>query len=229
MKQSNILTPRRMVIFAAHPDDEVLGCGATAARLAREGHVVIPVVVCENASVRYGGEMKQNLEKWARSCADILGIADPVFLGLPDQRLDKYSALEMAQTLEQVIVDLQPEVVFTHHGGDINKDHRVVFEATMVATRPLPASRVQTVYTYETISSTEWATTGFYASFLPNTFFNVSETLELKIEAFGQYLSEVRDFPHPRSLEGIRVRARDWGARVGVPAAEAFQLVRSLV
>ncbi len=219
----------KILILAAHPDDEVLGCGATAARFAKEGHSVTPVILCENATVRYAAEMQENLENWARQSAQILGIEPPVFVGLPDQKLDTFTALEMAQTIEKVLAELQPEVVFTHHGGDINKDHRVIFEATMVATRPLPGSNVHSVYTYETISSTEWAATEFYSRFTPNTFYDVTETIAKKVEAFSQYRSEVREYPHPRSPEGIEIRAKDWGARVGVRAAEAFQLVRSVL
>jgi LmbE family N-acetylglucosaminyl deacetylase len=218
----------KYLIFAAHPDDEVLGCGGTAARLAREGNQVLPVIVCENASVRYEQDMQDSLEQWSKQSAAILGISEPVFLRMPDQKLDKYSSLEMAQALEKVIMDIQPEVIFTHHGGDINKDHRVIFEATMVATRPVPGSKIHSVYSYETISSTEWAFTDFYLKFTPNTFFDISETLDLKIKAFSRYESEVKKYPHPRSPQGIEIRAKDWGTKVGVKAAEAFQLIRSI-
>jgi len=219
----------KIVILAAHPDDEVLGCGGTAARLSKEGHDVIPVIVCENATVRYEDNMKKELEQAALRCAEILGVSKPVFLGMPDQKLDTYSALDMAKTIEKIIHAHKPEIVFTHHGGDINKDHQVIFEATMVAVRPVPTNIVRTVYTYETISSTEWAVSDYHAKFNPNTFYDISTTLKTKIEAFGQYASELKEFPHPRSSEGIEFRAKDWGARVGMQAAEAFQLVRNLV
>ena len=219
----------KIVILAAHPDDEVLGCGGTAARLAAAGHTVVPVIVCENASVRYGESMKAQLEQWACECAEILGIRQPDFLRLPDQQLDKFSALEMAQIIEEVIKKHQPQTIFTHHGGDINKDHRVIYEATMVATRPLPNTCVKTVYTYETISATEWGSSDYFMKFMPNTFYDVSDTLALKIKGFSSYKSEVREFPHPRSPKGIEIRALDWGARVGLHAAEAFQLVRKLI
>lgn len=218
----------QILIIAAHPDDEVLGCGAVAARFAREGHNVTPVIICENATVRYESSMQKYLEGCAEKSARILGTSQPIFLRMPDQKLDTYSALEMAQTLEKVIKDYHPEMVFTHHGGDINKDHRVVFEATLVAARPTPTNGVRTVYTYETISSTEWAASDYYARFNPNVFYDVSDTLRLKLEAFKQYESELREYPHPRSLEGLEYRARDWGARVGMKAAEAFQLIRTL-
>ncbi len=218
-----------IVIIAAHPDDEVLGCGATAARMAGEGHRVIPVIVCENASVRYDSHMQSVLEENAITSADILGMQPPVFLRMPDQKLDTFSALEMAQAIERAFEETKPEVVFTHHGGDINMDHRVLFEATMVATRPTPGNRVRTVFTYETISSTEWAAPGYHSVFTPNTFYDVSSTLALKIKAFSVYESEVKEYPHPRSLEGIEIRAKDWGTRVGRHAAEAFQLVRSVL
>lgn len=219
----------KILILAAHPDDEVLGCGGTAARLSNEGHEVTPVIVCENASVRYGDKMKQEIEQAAIRCAEILGIVKPVFLGMPDQKLDTYPALEMAKTIERVIEEYSPEIVFTHHGGDINKDHQVLFEATMVAVRPTPDNNVRSVYTYETISATEWAAPNYHAVFTPNTFYDISATLNKKIEAFSQYTSELNEFPHPRSKKGIEVRAEDWGARVGIPAAEAFQLIRSRI
>jgi len=219
----------KILIIAAHPDDEVLGCGATAARLAKEGHTVTPVIICENASVRYGKNMQTYLEDCAIKSAQILGISKPILLGMPDQKLDTYSALEMAQLLEKVIMEFQPGVVFTHHGGDLNKDHQVLFEATLVAARPTPTNGVRTVFTYETVSSTEWATPDYYPKFNPNTFYDITGTLELKLRAFSQYITELREYPHPRSLEALELRAKDWGARVGMRAAEAFQLIRSLI
>ena len=218
----------RYLIIAAHPDDEVLGCGGTAVRLVQEGHSVIPVIVCENATVRYESDKATQLEEWSKKSANILGISEPEFLRLSDQRLDSYSALEMAQLIEKKIFEIKPDVVFTHHGGDINKDHRILFDATLVATRPLPGSSVKSVYTYETISSTEWGFTDYYSKFSPNTFYDISETLTLKINAFMQYESEIKKYPHPRSPEGIEVRAKDWGTRIGLKAAEPFQLIRRI-
>lgn len=217
-----------ILILAAHADDEVLGCGATAARLAKDGYKVTPVILCENASVRYDSGMRDNLEEWCRRSSEILGMSEPVFLRHADQKLDTYPSLEMAQVIERAIADFQPEIVFTHHGGDINKDHQVVFEATLVATRPVPGCPVKTVYCYETISSTEWAATEYYSSFRPNVYFDASDTLEMKLKAFGCYTSEIKPYPHPRSIEAIEIRMKDWGSRVGLRAAEAFQLVRSI-
>ena len=215
------------VIIAAHPDDEVLGCGGTAAKLAQSGMRVVPVIVCENASVRYQGDMQNNLESWCRACAQVLGIEEPRFLQLPDQKLDTFSALEMAQHIEKAIRDIEPEVIFTHHGGDINKDHQVLYEASMVATRPLPNQRVRQVYTYETISSSEWGIDGFHSRFTPNTFVDINDTLAAKIEGFSKYESEIRTYPtSARSPRGIEIRAQDWGTRVGLLAAEPFQLIR---
>ncbi|NIT59123.1 MAG: PIG-L family deacetylase [Aliifodinibius sp.] len=219
----------QILVIAAHPDDEVLGCGGTAARFVQEGHTVTPIILCENVSVRYDPNMQGYLEECAMNSAKLLGLSQPIFLRMPDQKLDTYSALEMAQILEKAIREFQPQIVFTHHGGDINKDHQIIFEATLVAARPTPTNGVRTVYTYETVSSTEWATPDYYARFNPNTFFDVSATIEPKLEAFKQYTSELREYPHPRSLEGLELRAKDWGARVGMRAAEAFQLIRTLI
>ena len=178
--------------------------------------------------MRYDNDMEINLQQWARDCAKTLGMASPRFVGLKDQKLDTYSCIEITQILEELIREIDPQVIFTHHGGDVNKDHQVIFEATLVAARPLPKSSVRTIYTYETISSTEWASTDYYSRFQPNTFFDITETLDLKIKAFSHYISEVREYPHPRSFEGIAIRNKDWGARVGVKAAEPFHMVRSL-
>lgn len=219
----------RILILAAHPDDEVLGCGATAAKLVRDGHTVIPVIVCENASVRYESDMQPRIEESAIKSAEILGISNPVFLRMPDQKLDTYPALEMAQVIEKAIKDLAPDMVFTHHGGDINKDHQIIFEATLVASRPTPTNKVRTLLTYETVSSTEWGFPDYHARFSANTFYDVTDTLAVKLEAFSQYTSELRNYPHPRSIEALENRAKDWGARVGMKAAEAFQLIRALV
>lgn len=219
----------KILIFAAHADDEVLGCGGTAAKLAQEGHIITPIILCESASVRYDSEMHHNLEQWCRQSAKILGISEPVFLGLPDQKLDTLGSLEMAQILEKIIHDYEPEMIFTHHGGDINKDHRVIFEATLVAARPVPSNHVLSIYTYETISSTEWSKTDYFSIFSPNTFFDITNTIDLKLKAFRQYISEIKDYPHPRSLEAIEIRAKNWGSQVGMRASEAFQLVHSLI
>ncbi|RMF64229.1 MAG: PIG-L family deacetylase [Calditrichaeota bacterium] len=218
----------KVLVLAAHPDDEVLGCGGTIARFVEAGHKVNTVIFCENASVRYGASMNGQIEKMSRQCAEILEMAEPVFLRMSDQKLDTYSALEMAQTVEKVIQDFQPDMLLTHHGGDINEDHRVLFEAAMVATRPLPQNKIKTILTYETISSTEWGISNHHSSFKPDVFYDISKTLPLKLKAFSAYSSELREFPHPRSLEAIEIRARDWGARVGLSAAEPFQLIRAI-
>ncbi len=221
-----------VLVLAAHPDDEVLGCGGTIARLVNEGHKVSTVIFCENASARYDSgyepSMNGKIEEMCRKCAKVLNMDEPVFLRLSDQKLDTYSALEMAQTVEKVLREFRPEMVLTHHGGDINADHRVLFEATMVATRPLPEGGVKTILTYETISATEWGISNYHPSFQPNVFYDISVTLQTKVKAFGEYYSEIREFPHPRSLEGIEIRAKDWGTRAGLLAAEPFQLIRAL-
>lgn len=218
----------QVLILAAHPDDEVLGCGGTIARLAQEGHHIDTVIFCENSTVRYGASMNGKIEKMAKKCAGVLGVKDPVFLRMPDQKLDTYSALEMVQVVEKVIKEYQPDMILTHHGGDINEDHQVLFEATMVAARPLPNGKIKSIMTYETISSTEWGVSNYHSSFRPNVFYDISGTLQTKLEAFGAYTSEIRQFPHPRSIEAIEIRAKDWGSRVGLPAVEPFQLVRLL-
>lgn len=229
---TNAAETMNVLILAAHADDEVLGCGGTIARLVNEGHRVNAVIFCENASARfvsgYSSSMPEKLEQMCNACAKVLKMQQPVFLRFADQKLDTYPALEIVQTVEKVLREHKPDMVLVHHGGDINEDHRVLFEATMVATRPLPNGHIKSILTYETISATEWGISNHHSSFQPNVFYDISTTLELKLQAFSQYTSEMREFPHPRSLEAIEIRAKDWGARVGLPAVEAFQLIRSI-
>jgi LmbE family N-acetylglucosaminyl deacetylase len=218
----------RILLLAAHPDDEVLGVGGTAKLLSEKGASVLPVFFCENASIRYGNKLEAQLEKYSHKCAKTLGLASPEFLRFPDQKLDTFPMVELAQAVEKLIKNIQPHCIFTHHSGDINKDHQMVFEATMIATRPKPDQIVKHVLSYETISSTEWGHPSTHPVFMPNIFVNIENFIDAKISAFAHYKSEVCEYPHPRSLESLRIRSQDWGSRVGVKYAEPFQLLRSV-
>jgi LmbE family N-acetylglucosaminyl deacetylase len=147
---------------------------------------------------------------------------------LPDQRLDTLSLTDIVREIDGVLAGLDPEIVYTHFGGDINRDHRILTEAVLVATRPYSAPSVREILMFETPSSTEWGSETLIPTFNPTVFVDVGPTLERKIEAFLHYTKEVRDFPHPRSAEALRDRARYWGSLVNRPAAEPFALVRSL-
>lgn len=216
-----------IAVISAHPDDELLGLGGTVALHAKRGDRVRMAVMCEGISVRYDAKRHAEVQAQARAAAKILGVDDLVLKDLPDQRLDTISLTDIVKEIDAVLAGFEPEVVYTHFGGDINRDHRILTEAVLVATRPYAAPSVKEILMFETPSSTEWGTVELLRGFHPNVYVDVAETLEKKVEAFLCYTKEVRPFPHPRSPEALRERARYWGSHVGSTAAEPFALVRS--
>ncbi len=223
-----------VLIIAAHPDDEVLGCGGTIARLAAEGAQVSILILAEGLTsradfnaVRDAAALTVHHER-AHRAGRLLGAKEVTVGGFPDNRMDTVPLLDVTQTIEREIERVQPEIVFTQHGGDLNLDHVVTFRATLTATRPMKGCPVKRLYAYEVGSSTDWAFQQFEPRFAPQIFFDIDAHLETKIAAMQIYESEARAFPHPRSPEALRATARRWGSTVGVSAAEAFCCVREL-
>jgi LmbE family N-acetylglucosaminyl deacetylase len=212
---------RTVLVIAAHPDDELLGCGGTVALHARAGDRVTACIVCEGESLRYG-EGGVNQRSHTERAAEVLGFAEVRNLGFPDQRLDTFTLTEIITPLERVVREVRPQVVYCQHGGDVNLDHQLVFKAVLVATRPTEGF-IESVYAFDTASSTEWA---FPRTFVPDTWVDISSTLEAKLRAMACYESEVRDYPHPRSIEALRHRAKAWGNQSCLDAAEVFMTVR---
>lgn len=229
-----MLVAERVLVIAAHPDDEVLGCGATMARLVREGNDVRIAILAEGITSRsQTREMADSsevgeLRNHAREAARALGVENVSFHGLPDNRLDSVPLLDVVKIIEQLVAEFRPDRIYTHHAGDLNIDHTVVSRAVMIATRPMQGCSVKELYQFEVPSSTEWAFQQFEPAFRPNVFMNVTETIALKIKAMSCYETEARAFPHPRSPEALAAIAKRWGSVVGVEAAEAFQLVRAV-
>jgi N-acetylglucosamine malate deacetylase 1 len=215
---------RRVLVIAAHPDDELLGCGGTIALHVRAGDRVTAAIVCEGESLRYGRQ-GVGQQGHAQRAAQTLGVSDSRLLGFPDQRLDTITLTEVISALSKVVSEVRPQVVYCQFGGDVNRDHQLVFQAVLVATRPTERS-IESIYAFDTASSTEWA---YPRSFQPDTWIDISSTLELKLQAMACYESEVRDYPHPRSLEALRNRAKAWGNQSCMDAAEVFMTVRRLV
>ena len=216
----------RVLSVAAHPDDEVLGAGATLARHAADGDEVHILVICEGITMRYDDVRRGEVLAQARRVADIIGAADIRHAGLPDQGLDTLSLVEVIAPIEAAVDDLRPDVVYTHFAGDVNRDHQLIAEAVTVACRPYAAPSVAQLLMFETPSATEWSH-GLGPQFVPNLFVDVTAHLERKIEAFAVYEAEVREWPHPRSLVALRDRARHWGSIANLEAAEPFVLVRA--
>ena len=216
----------KVLVVAAHPDDEVLGVGGTIARHALAGDSVTTLILAEGVSARYGEDHHEVVRRQSQAAADLLGVVELRQLNYPDQRLDILPISELAAPIEAAINSVQPEIVYTQWGGDINRDHTLVAEATVMASRPYAAPSVHSIYLFESASS-GWGTSHFlHPSFNPSFFVDISETIDIKVKAFGFYEQETRVFPHPRSPKAILGRATHWGTQVGVNAAEAFVPVR---
>lgn len=227
---------RRVLVIAAHPDDEILGCGGAMARHIRAGDTVSTVIVAEGLTSRddtrnTNGRQQElsDLAVTARQANSIVGVDDVTLVGLPDNRLDSLDRLDLTKVIEKHLERCRPSIIYTHHSGDVNVDHRRIHEAVVTACRPMPDShRVETLLFFEIPSSTEWQTPSSERSFGPNWYVDIGATLELKLAALEAYESEMRDWPHARSIKAVEHLARWRGANIGVEAAEAFALGRRL-
>lgn len=217
-----------VLVIAAHADDEVLGCGGTIARHVAEGCKVHVVFMADGVTSRPGaepGELQARLSA-AHQAQVILGVCQTRSLGLPDNRMDSLPLLEVVQQLEPVIEEVHPSLVYTHHHGDLNVDHRITHQAVMTACRPVPGRSVKEIRCFEVLSSTEWGAA--YAPFEPDIFVDISAYLDVKRAALAAYGGEMRDAPHSRSVAHVEVLARHRGCCVGLQAAEAFALARKI-
>lgn len=221
----------RVLVIAAHPDDETLGVGGTILWHNARGDVVRVVILADGVTSHH--TVKEPQRKAAREAVKILGVDDLHLEDLPDQRLDGRPLLETIQVIEKHVQEFQPDIVYTHHRGDSNQDHRTAFDATIVAVRPKPGGCVTRVLCYEVPSSTDWGAPFPEWAFQPTVFVDITDYLERKIQAFSAYStthrSEVMPYPHPRSLRSVAILAQARGTSVGNEAAEAFMLVRELL
>ena len=221
---------RRILVVAAHPDDEVLGCGGTMARFAKEGAEIYTLMMGEGVTAR---DEKRNrdlrkkeldeLKRQAISANKILGVKKVFFHNFPDNRFDSVDLLDIIKGIEEVKRKIAPQIVFTQHEKDLNIDHQILYKAVLAATRPLIGETVKEIYSFEALSSTEWS---YPLNFSPDVYFDITDTLDLKIKAMAVYKSELKDFSHPRSLESIKLNARYWGIRIGQQYSEVFKTVR---
>jgi LmbE family N-acetylglucosaminyl deacetylase len=224
----------KTMVIAAHPDDEILGCGGTMAKMTREDKEVYISILGEGITSRYENRAGTNqdeinkLKSASLRAAELVGVKKVTFHGLPDNRFDTVPFLDIVKLIEADIAGLKPQVIFTQHGGDLNIDHGITFKATMTATRPVCSNSVKHLYAYEVPSSTEWSFQQVYPPFKPNLFVDISSTIETKIQAMKEYHDEIQTFPHPRSPEALEAIAKRWGSAVGVGAAEAFEIIRSI-
>ena len=225
---------QKILVIAAHPDDEVLGCGGTIAKLSAEGNMTAVLILGAGIESRNSftpKELKVNqkiLNQETKISSKILGISKMYFKNFPDQQYDSVPFLDIVKVIEEVKNDFRPDIVFTHHYGDLNFDHRLTFQATLTAARPMEKETIKSIYSFEIASSTEWGAYSNENVFAPNYFVEINNYFDKKLEAMKAYKSELREFPHPRSLENIKLIASKWGVVVGRDKVEAFKLIRAI-
>ncbi len=225
---------KKILIIAAHPDDEVLGCGGTIAKLVKNGYEAYTLILGEGKTSRVLSrkgtslaEELKGLKKEAEKANSIIGVKQVFCSDFPDNRFDSTDLLDIVKHIEKVKNKIRPEIIFTHHAGDLNIDHQITFKAVLTATRPIREETVKDIYSFEVPSSTEWNSYSKETVFVPNVFSNISETIDIKIKAMKEYKSEVKAYPHPRSLQHIKELARVNGTKVGLSYSENFALVRA--
>jgi len=222
-----------VLVIAAHPDDEVLGCGGAVAKYRKQGVPVAVVFLCDGVSSRSEDKKIDLMElHHRRNCAEracnILGAESVSFSDFPDNQLDTIPLLDVVKVVEKYLNQYMPSIVMTHHAGDLNIDHRVTHQAVVTACRPQNDNKIKTLLFYEVPSSTEWQMPNSAPVFTPNWFIDIADVLPIKMEALEVYMHEMREWPHPRSMQGVQALTQWRGATVSVEAAEAFVLGRHI-
>ncbi len=223
-----------ILAIVAHPDDEIIGIGGTLSRHAAGGDKVHVLILGDGKSSRSNTYKKldktvvEKSEQETKRALACLGIKSYYKEDLPDNRFDSVDMLDIAKKISGYVNKIKPTIVYTHHPGDLNVDHQRTSEAVTIACRPIENNSVQAIYHFETLSSTEMAGYTLNRAFLPNVFVNIEAEIQKKLKAMACYRSELRQFPHPRSLEAIEANAKVWGTKVNLKYAEAFYCLRQI-
>jgi len=221
---------KKILVVAAHPDDEVLGIGGTVIKHTEDKDNVSCVILGQGMLSRDKENQTlelDTLQKDAKRSGKILGFDAMYFSVFPDNTFDTVSILSITKEMEKYLELIRPDIIYTHHPYDLNIDHQRTFQAVLTACRPCNKFCPKKIYTFETLSSTEWQNKD-YQIFAPNVYINIEEVIEKKIIALQCYTSEIRDYPHPRSVEGVRLLAQYRGLEVNLKYAEALKLVREI-
>lgn len=231
------LKNKRIMLIVAHPDDELLGLGATMNLLNRKFNCTIRVVILGEGITSRSDN--RDVAKWTKEldahrknifeAQKIIGFESIGLYDFPDNRFDTIALLDIIKVIEKEKKEFNPQIIFTHHGGDLNIDHQRTFEAVITATRPLADEMVNTIITFETPSGTEWRASSDPKHFIPNLFIEIEkENLDAKISGMECYEFERRNYPHPRSPEALEIHAKRWGITIGKNYAEAFMIIRNI-
>lgn len=223
---------KNILVIAAHPDDEILGCGATIYKHSKDGDNVFVLILGAGVESRYKKGLnngtiikkKNVLYKESLRAHKILKIKKSFFEYIADNRFDSVELLDLVKILENYIKKLKPNIIYTHSYKDLNIDHRLIFESVLTATRPKINEHID-LFSFEIPSSTDWAF-GYKTSFNPNYFINVEKEFNFKMRALKCYKSEMRKFPHSRSLENVDYLSKVRGAMIGCKKAEAFEVIK---
>ena len=222
---------KTILIVAAHPDDEVLGCFGTVAKLIKQGYSAYTLILSGGKTSR--GEVEQseidNLRDEMLKANKIIGIKEVFQADFPDNAFDSVALLKIVKKIEEIKNKIKPDIIFTHHIGDMIIDHQLTHKAVLTATRPMADECVKTIYSMEVPSSTEWNSFSRESAFVANVFVDITETIDKKIEAMSYYKSELREYPHPRSLRFIKELAGLNGIKAGINSSENFMLIRNIM
>lgn len=221
---------KKILIVVAHPDDEVLGCFGSVAKLIQQGYEAYTLILGEGKTSRlHTREVENNkielelLNDEIKKANDIIGIKECFVYDFPDNRFDSVDLLDIVKVISKIKEEIKPDIIFTHYENDLNIDHKITYQAVITATRPMENESIKEIYSFEILSSTEWQ---YPISFSPDVFFDIKDTIELKLNAMKCYKSELCEYPHPRSLEGIELNAKYNGMRVGKSYVESFKSIR---
>ena len=218
----------KVLVIAPHPDDEILGCGGTMIKHIEAGDEVFVCIATKGCLPLFSPKSVEKVRNEAKKCHNLIGVKKTYFLDFPAAMMEKVERYELNGKFLDVIREVQPDIVYIPHWGDMQKDHQMVAEACMVALRPKYEPKVKAIYSYETMSETAWNAPNVQNDFIPNVFVDISDTLEKKKHALNVFETQVSPFPDARSLESINALAKYRGALMNVKAAEAFMLIREI-
>ena len=218
---------KKILIVVAHPDDEVLGCFGTVAKLIKNGYEAYTLILSAGKTSRcsFTPDELDILNNEIYNANNVIGIKEVFMHDYPDNRFDSVDLLDITKTISKIKEKIKPDMIFTHYENDLNIDHQITYRAVLTATRPMEDESVKSIYSFEILSSTEW---NYPLTFSPNIYYDISDTLDLKLQSMQEYKSELKQYPHPRSLDGIKLNAQYHAMRIGKTYVEAFKCIRDI-